>query len=134
MIGNVPSRNTNGTGPYMIKGWEPDKQITFIYHKDWWGKLDGNVTDVTYTPIKSDATRVSALLSGEVDLVTDLPTQDVDRLRKESALKVLDGHEVRTIFIALDQTPCLANPTFQNGACGNSMPGREFVVGLQGRW
>ena len=25
-------------------------------------------------------------------------------------------------------------PTFQNGACGNSMPGREFVVGLQGRW
>ncbi len=38
------------------------------------------------------------------------------------------------IFIALDQTPCLANPTFQNGACGNSMPGREFVVGLQGRW
>jgi len=38
------------------------------------------------------------------------------------------------IFIALDQTPCLANPTFQNGACGNSMPGREFIVGLQGRW
>jgi vitamin B12 transporter len=38
------------------------------------------------------------------------------------------------IFIALDQTPCIANPTFQNGACGNSMPGREFIVGLQGRW
>jgi hypothetical protein len=56
------SRNTNGTGPYMIKGWEPDKQITFIYNKDWWGKLDGNVTDVVYNPIKSDATRVSALL------------------------------------------------------------------------
>jgi vitamin B12 transporter len=38
------------------------------------------------------------------------------------------------IFIALDQTPCIANPIFQNGACGNSMPGREFIVGLQGRW
>ena len=38
------------------------------------------------------------------------------------------------IFIALDQTPCIANPVFQNGACGNSMPGREFIVGLQGRW
>ena len=37
-----------------------------------------------YTPIKSDATRVSALLSGEVDLVTDLPTQDVERLRKDA--------------------------------------------------
>jgi vitamin B12 transporter len=38
------------------------------------------------------------------------------------------------IFIALDQVPCIANPVFQNGACGNSMPGREFIVGLQGRW
>jgi peptide/nickel transport system substrate-binding protein len=97
------SRNTNGTGPYIIKGWEPDKRILMTVNKEWWGKLDGNVTDVIYTPIKSDATRVSALLSGEVDLVTDLPTQDVERLRKESALKVLDGHEVRTIFIGLDQ-------------------------------
>ena len=37
------SRNTNGTGPYMIKGWEPDKQIVFVANKGWWGKLDGNV-------------------------------------------------------------------------------------------
>ena len=97
------SRNTNGTGPYLIKLWEPDKRIVFTYNKEWWGKLDGNVTDVIYTPIKSDATRVSALLSGDVDLVTDLPTQDVERLRKEQHLKILDGHEVRTIFIGLDQ-------------------------------
>ena len=97
------SRNTNGTGPYIIKGWEPDKRIVFELNKNWWGKIDGNVTDVIYTPIKSDATRVSALLSGEVDLVTDLPTQDVERLRKEPKIKVLDGHEVRTIFIGMDQ-------------------------------
>jgi len=67
------SRNTNGTGPYLIKGWEPDKRIVFAVNKDWWGKLDGNVTDVIYTPIKADATRVAALISGDVDLVTDLP-------------------------------------------------------------
>ncbi len=97
------SRNTNGTGPYMIKGWAPDKEIVFTQHKGWWGKLDGNVTDVVYNPIKSDATRVSALLAGDVDLVTDLPVQDVDRLRKDPKTKVLDGHEVRTIFIAMDQ-------------------------------
>src|SRR5438034_443877 len=59
------SRNTNGTGPYLIRGWEPDKRIAFTVNKDWWGKLEGNVTDVVYTPIKSDATRVSALLSGD---------------------------------------------------------------------
>ncbi|MGH8690920.1 MAG: ABC transporter substrate-binding protein [Burkholderiales bacterium] len=97
------SRNTNGTGPYMIKGWAPDKEIVFTHHKGWWGKLDGNATEVVYNPVKSDATRVSALLAGDVDLVTDLPVQDVDRLRKEAKTKVLDGHEVRTIFIGMDQ-------------------------------
>jgi len=58
---------------------------------------------VIYTPIKSDATRVAALLSGDVDLVTDLPVQDVEVLRKDKKLKILDGAEVRTIFIGLDQ-------------------------------
>jgi peptide/nickel transport system substrate-binding protein len=97
------SRNTNGTGSYLIKTWEPDKRIVLALNKDWWDKLDGNVSDVVYTPIKSDQTRISALLSGDVDLVTDLPTQDVERLRKAPNLKVLDGIEARTIFIGLDQ-------------------------------
>ena len=35
------------------------------------------------------------------------------------------------IFIALDQKPCIANPRFQNGGCGTSMPGRELQIGLQ---
>jgi peptide/nickel transport system substrate-binding protein len=97
------SRNANGTGPYILKGWEPDKRIVFAANPGWWGKQEGNVTDVVYMPIKSDATRVSALLAGDVDMVTDLPTQDVERLRKNDKLKVVDGHEVRTIFIGMDQ-------------------------------
>src|SRR3990167_1928353 len=39
----------------------------------------------------------------KIRVVTDLPTQDVTRLRGDSKLKIVDGHEVRTIFIALDQ-------------------------------
>ena len=97
------SRNANGTGPYIIKLWEPDKRIVFAANPAWWDKIGGNVTDIIYTPIKADATRVSALLAGDVDLVTDLPTQDVTRLRTDPKLKVLDGHEVRTIFIGMDQ-------------------------------
>jgi vitamin B12 transporter len=38
------------------------------------------------------------------------------------------------IFVALDQNPCGANQISQNGACGNSMPGREVVVGFQMRF
>lgn len=97
------SRNVNGTGSYLIKSWEPDKRIVLSANPNWWDKREGNVAEVIYTPIKSDATRVAALLSGDVDLVTDLPTQDVTRLRQDAKLKILDGAENRTIFIALDQ-------------------------------
>jgi peptide/nickel transport system substrate-binding protein len=97
------SRNTNGTGPYILKSWEPDKRIVMQANPAWWDKISGNVTEVVYTPIKSDATRVAALLAGDVDMLTDLPTQDVARLHKEPKLKVLEGAENRTIFIGMDQ-------------------------------
>jgi peptide/nickel transport system substrate-binding protein len=58
---------------------------------------------VIYTPIKSDATRVAALQSGDVELVTDVPTQDVGRLRKDTRLSIVEGPETRTIFISMDQ-------------------------------
>jgi peptide/nickel transport system substrate-binding protein len=99
---NYASRNVMGTGAYQITGWNPDNKVTMIDNANWWGKKDGNVTEVSYTPIKADGTRVAALLSGEIDLLTDLPTQDVARLRSEQKLKVLDGPEVRTIYIAMD--------------------------------
>ena len=100
---NFASRNSNGTGSYILKSWEPDKRTVLQANPGWWDKRDGNVTEIIYTPIASPATRVAALLAGDVDLVTDLPTQDVPRLRGDPKLKVLDGHEVRTIFIGLDQ-------------------------------
>ncbi len=96
------SRNTNGTGPYVIKEWRPDQRIVMSANPTWWDKLEGNATDIVYTPIKADATRIAALLAGDVDIVTDLPTQDVAKLRSNQNLFVLDGPEVRTIFIALD--------------------------------
>ena len=96
------STNTNGTGPYLIKEWAPDQRLIMTANTAWWDKLKGNVTDITYTPIKSDPTRIAALLAGDVDVVTDLPTQDVARLRKTPDLKILDGPEVRTIFLGLD--------------------------------
>ena len=97
------SRNTNGTGPYILKSWEPDKRIVMQANPNWWDKNPGNATEVIYTPIRSDATRVAALLAGDVDMLTDLPTQDVVRLQKEPKLKVLEGAENRTIFIGMDQ-------------------------------
>jgi peptide/nickel transport system substrate-binding protein len=97
------NRNAMGTGPYILKQWLPDQRMVFATNPAWWGKLEGNVTEIIYTPIKSEATRVAALLSGEVDLVLDPSPQDLPRLRSNAALKVLDGVENRTLFFGMDQ-------------------------------
>ena len=98
-------RNAMGTGPYKLKSREVDVKTVFVENPDWWGKAakKGNVTEIVYTPIKSNATRTAALLSGELDFVLDPATQDIDRLGKSADTKIVEGAENRTIFLGLDQ-------------------------------
>ena len=55
------------------------------------------------TPIGSDATRVAALLSGEVDVIEPVPLQDISRVDSSPNAQVLKGPELRTIFLGMDQ-------------------------------
>ncbi len=103
-------RNTNGTGPYRLALREPDVRTVMARNESWWGwqppqggeQPPGNVTEIVYRPIASDATRIAALLSGEVDFVLDPPIQDLNRLRAAQGTKVLEGPEVRTLYIVFD--------------------------------
>lgn len=96
-------RNAMGTGPYMVKEWQPDQRLILTANPNYWGKNPTNVTEIVYTPIKSQATRLAALLSGETDFVLDPSPQDLPRLRSNADLKVIDGVENRTIFLGMDQ-------------------------------
>jgi peptide/nickel transport system substrate-binding protein len=100
---NFAHRNANGTGPFVLKSWQPDQKLVLARNAAWWGKAEGNVTEVVYTPVKATATRMAALLSGEVDFVLDPSPQDLPRLRQDGNLKVVDGVENRTIFFGMDQ-------------------------------
>ena len=100
---NFAARHENGTGPYVLKSREAGVRTVLARNPDWWGAADGNVTDVVYTPIASDATRIAALLSGALDLVQDPPPQDLARLRADPALRVHEGAENRIIFLGMDQ-------------------------------
>jgi peptide/nickel transport system substrate-binding protein len=95
--------HANGTGPYILKSREPDVKTVLDKNPGWWGKMEGNVTQIVYTPIKSAATRTAALLSGEVDFVLDPPLQDLPKLKSDANIKVVEGQENRTIFIGMDQ-------------------------------
>jgi len=74
-----------------------------VPNSNWWGKPEHNLTEVVFTPIGNDATRVAALISGEIDMMQPVPLQDVARLNGNPNLKVMQGPELRTIFLGMDQ-------------------------------
>ncbi|MEL6297121.1 MAG: ABC transporter substrate-binding protein [Pseudomonadota bacterium] len=100
---NYAALNTNGTGPFKIVSHQPDVKTVFEVNADYWGEAKHNLTKVEFTPIASDATRVAALLSGELDMVYPVPVQDQPRVKANANTEVLAGPELRTIFLGMDQ-------------------------------
>ncbi|MEO8103925.1 MAG: ABC transporter substrate-binding protein [Betaproteobacteria bacterium] len=99
------SRNTNGTGPFKVTVRQADVKTVLVANPDWWNKGSpekGNLTQVDLLPVKSNATRAAALLSGEVDFVLDPPPQDIARLKSNPAIKILEGTEARFQYLAFD--------------------------------
>ncbi|HEY8382188.1 MAG TPA: ABC transporter substrate-binding protein [Microvirga sp.] len=96
--------NANGTGPFTIDSHQPGVRTVFKKNANWWDKADHNLDEIVFTPIGSDATRVAALLSGEVDVVEPVPLQDIQRVNSSPNAQVLTGPELRTIFLGFDQT------------------------------
>lgn len=100
---NFANLNANGTGPFILKSREPGQKTVLTRNPNYWGKIDTNVDEVIFTPIAQDATRVAALLAGDVDMVYPVPVQDWERLEKTAGVKVLRRPETRTIFLGMDQ-------------------------------
>lgn len=100
---NYATSHANGTGPFSVMSHEPDVKTVATVNTGWWDKPEHNVTKVTFTPIGSDATRVAALLSGQVDMAYPVPVQDQRRVDGNATTRMLIGPELRTIFLGMDQ-------------------------------
>lgn len=98
-------RHANGTGPFILELREPDIKTILVKNPNWWGLKQNphNIDKIIYTPIANAATRVAALLSGEVDFLLDPPLQDLERIKANPNLKVQQTAQIRTIFYGIDQ-------------------------------
>ena len=94
--------NANGTGPFVIESHQAGVKTVFKKNANWWGKPEHNLDEIVFTPISSDATRVAALLSGEVDVIEPVPLQDIQRVNSAPDKQVMTGPELRTIFLGFD--------------------------------
>ncbi|BBK39635.1 peptide ABC transporter [Allostella sp. ATCC 35155] len=96
------TRNANGTGPFRLVARRPDVETVMEANPDWWDKAEHNISRIVYRPLGADATRMAALLSGEVDLVTPIAVQDVDRVGRSPDLKVIEVADLKVALLGLN--------------------------------
>ena len=120
-------RNANGTGPYRLERHEPDVRTVLRRHAGWWGwadKRSGNVEQVRFVVIKSDATRLAALTSGEVDLVLDPPYQDIRRLQADTRMTMAQTADIGQQYLGFDQ----ARPELEGSDVKGRNPFKDLRV------
>ena len=99
---NYATRHANGTGPFILTLREPDRRTVLRNNPNWWDKPEHNLTEVTFNVIGNAATRVAALLSGDVDMIYTVPPQDIDRLKRTEGINLLTKPELRSVFLGFD--------------------------------
>lgn len=93
------TRNTNGTGPFILTSRDPGVEIRLAPNTAWWDTAEHNITEAIFSPIENAATGLAALLSGEVDMLSTLPVRDVERLRETDGIRTFEGIETRVIML-----------------------------------
>ncbi|KKC38767.1 ABC transporter substrate-binding protein [Devosia epidermidihirudinis] len=99
-----------GTGPYAISSFQPGENLVWTRFDGYWGDKAA-LEEVTLRRIPELATRVTALANGEVDLITNVPPDQLDTIGSNPALKVVGN--VTPLFHVIffnTRNPAMANP------------------------
>ncbi|GAB7539664.1 ABC transporter substrate-binding protein [Burkholderia sp. 3C] len=90
-----------GTGPYRLVRWIPGDRLVLERNPYYWGKRPA-FDHATLRFVANDAARLSALMSGSVDLIDNVPPVTLDRLRHTRDVTLFSGPSARLIYLALD--------------------------------
>ena len=91
-----------GTGPFKFIDWKRGSELVLARNDAYWGPKPA-WEKVTFRPLTNAASRVAALLAGDVDMIEDPPTADLPKLKREPRLALAEAVSSRVIYLALDQ-------------------------------
>ena len=98
------SANMSGTGPFIVTKREQGIRLELERFKGYWDKdSPGNVDEIVFTPIKEPATRVAALLAGDVDFIGPVPPTDLKRIEAASCCTLVTMPSTRVLTFELNQ-------------------------------
>ena len=95
---NYATRQSNGTGAFVLTSRDPGVSTSLAPFGDWWDTLESNITEAVFTPIGQSATGMAALLSGEIDFISPIPLQNVPQMKQRSGFIVHEGVEARVLM------------------------------------
>ena len=90
-----------GTGPYKFVEYTPGNRIVVQRNDEYWGQKP-IWQRVVFRGIKSNPSRVAALLAGDVDMIEQVPAVDMARLKKEPKVSIAQVVSNRIIYLHLD--------------------------------
>ncbi len=92
-----------GTGPFRLVSHAPGDRIVLARNEQYWGAKP-HWANVTYRMITNDAARTAALLAGDADIIDQISTSDLERLRRDNRFHVAETTSLRVMYITLDGT------------------------------
>jgi len=90
-----------GTGPFKLVRFTKGDRIVLERNDAYWGEKPA-WQRVIFRPVTSAGPRVAALLSGDVDLIENVPIQDLQRIKATNDYKVVQGLSARVIYLHFD--------------------------------
>ena len=105
------NENQSGTGRFYVESRDPGQRWVFKAFPGYWDKDIGNVETIILTPIAEDATRVAALLAGDVDFIEPVPPQDYERIERSKGVQLITMSGTRVITFQMNQK---RRPEFQD--------------------
>lgn len=94
------NQNMNGTGPFQLDEYTQDESVVLERYDDYWdGAAD--VSQLTFTAASESSTRVNQLLSGETDVIVNVPPQDAGRVRSNDSTRLSAVPSTRLLFAAM---------------------------------
>lgn len=91
-----------GSGPFKFVSWQKGADLVLERNPNYWGK-PAEWDRVIYRPMTNPAARAAALLSGDIDMMEDPPTADLEQFKANPKLTIAQAPGTRIVYIALDQ-------------------------------
>lgn len=95
------SQNPVGTGPFKFVSWNPGVEVILEKNEDYWRGAP-NVDRLIFRPIDEDQTRLTELEAGNIDFIVGIPPDDLERLKDDADLQVVEQPGMHTWYVALN--------------------------------